>query len=512
MVLKRRSSGEKILDLDDLARTLDGLRAEGKVVVLCHGVFDLMHIGHIRYFEAARAFGDVLVVTLTPDEYVNKGPHRPAFGHGLRAEALAALDCVDYVAVNRWPTAVETIRLLRPQVYVKGSEYRDPAQDKTGKIVDEARAVQAVGGVIRFTEDITFSSSSLINRYCSPFPPQVQRFLEDMSARHDPDRVLAYLENCCQLRVLVVGESIIDEYHYCDTLGKSGKEPILAAKYLSSQKFAGGCLAIANHVAALAGGVGLVSFLGAADSQEAFIREKLDPRIATRFLFQEGAPTIVKRRFLESYPLQKLFEVYIMNGCEETPENSARLRAELAELLPAYDLVVVADYGHGMLDPESIAMICDRARFLAVNVQVNAGNLGFNTISKYPRADFICLSEKEIRMEARSRVRPLESIVRDVAERLSCRRVLVTQGKQGCLCYGDEGFVRIPALTGHIVDRVGAGDTVLSVASLCVAQGAPMEVAGFIGNAAGAQAVAMVCNETALERTQLVKHIVSLLK
>jgi rfaE bifunctional protein kinase chain/domain/rfaE bifunctional protein nucleotidyltransferase chain/domain len=502
----------KIFTLPDLAQRLEALRQEGRTIVLCHGVFDLLHIGHIRYFEAARKFGDVLVVTLTPDVHVNKGPHRPAFNQELRAEALAALDYVDFVAVNQWPTAVETIALLRPQVYAKGAEYRDPAQDKTGKIVDEARAVAAVGGTIKFTEDITFSSSTLINRHCSPFSSNVQRFLTDMAARHGVEALVSYLERGRALKVLVVGETIIDEYHYCDTLGKSGKEPILAVKYLESQKFAGGVLAIANHLAAFSDQVELVSFLGTVDSQEEFIREKLHPAVKTRFIYQEGAPTIVKRRFLESYPLQKLFEVYVMNGCEETAENSRRLRAELEDLLPAYDLVVVADYGHGMLDAQTIALLCAKAKFLAVNVQVNAGNLGFNTISKYPRADFISISEKEIRLEARSRVRPIEDIVRDVAARLSCTRMLITQGKQGCLCFDGQDFIRIPAFTDHIVDRVGAGDTVLAVASMCVSQGAPMDVAGFIGNAAGAQAVAMVCNENALDRVQLVKHIVSLLK
>src|SRR3954468_24944354 len=111
----------KVQTLDNLAAILERHRADGRRVVLCHGVFDLLHIGHVRHFEQARKLGDVLVVTITPDRFVNKGIGRPAFPETLRAEFLASLGCVDYVAVNRWPSAVETIQLLKPAVFAKGS-------------------------------------------------------------------------------------------------------------------------------------------------------------------------------------------------------------------------------------------------------------------------------------------------------------------------------------------------------------------------------------------------------
>src|SRR5688572_9861857 len=85
----------KILRFDKLETQLSDLRKRKKRVVLCHGVFDLMHPGHILYFQAAKREGDVLVVTLTPDQYVNKGPGRPVYNNQLRAESIAALQCVD---------------------------------------------------------------------------------------------------------------------------------------------------------------------------------------------------------------------------------------------------------------------------------------------------------------------------------------------------------------------------------------------------------------------------------
>jgi rfaE bifunctional protein nucleotidyltransferase chain/domain len=153
----------KILELDELAKKIPDLKYRGKKIVHCHGCFDLMHIGHIKYFQASKKMGDVLIVTLTPDIYVDKGPDRPVFNQELRAESIAALECVDYVAVNKWPTAEDTLRLLRPDIYVKGQEF-EKLEDKTGKIQKEYEVIKQIGAEIRFTHEIVFSSTKLINQ------------------------------------------------------------------------------------------------------------------------------------------------------------------------------------------------------------------------------------------------------------------------------------------------------------------------------------------------------------
>ena len=128
---------DKIQELEQLAEIIEQLKGEGKTVMHCHGCFDLLHIGHIKHFEAAKAGGDVLIVTLTPDHLVNKGPGRPAFNEQMRMEALASLEVVDYVALNKWATSIETLELLKPSFYVKGSEYKDFEKDLTGNIQND---------------------------------------------------------------------------------------------------------------------------------------------------------------------------------------------------------------------------------------------------------------------------------------------------------------------------------------------------------------------------------------
>lgn len=154
----------KILKLEELVQKIQSMKSDGKKIVLCHGCFDLMHPGHIKHFQVAKKMGDILVVTVTPDVYVDKGLDRPVFNETLRAESIAALECVDYVAINKWPTAEETLRLLMPDIYVKGQEFEN-LEDKTGKLQREYKILKEIGAQMRFTYEIVFSSTHLINKY-----------------------------------------------------------------------------------------------------------------------------------------------------------------------------------------------------------------------------------------------------------------------------------------------------------------------------------------------------------
>ena len=502
----------KIRALTDLAATLAPLR-RGRRIVHCHGVFDLLHIGHIRHFQAARRFGDLLVVTVTPDRFVNKGPHRPVFNEVLRAEAVAALDCVDFVAINGWPTAVEAIRLLKPHFYVKGSEYSDVSRDVTRGIVAEREAAAAVGGKLVFTDDIVFSSTNLINRHLPTFSDETREFLAAFGRRHSLADVVRPLQEAKRLKVLTVGETIVDEYSYCEAIGKSSKEPTLVVKQLNRERFAGGVLAVANHVADFCGRTGLVSFLGSVHPQEDFIRSKLKPGVRANFLYRKDAPTIVKRRYVDQYFFTKLLEVYEIDDNLMPEADERRLCSWLERELPKYDVVIVADYGHGMLGDKAIDLLCRKSRFLAVNAQSNAGNIGYHTVSRYRRADLACLAENEVRLESRDRRGDLRGLLERLSRRMGLRKIIATRGKHGCLCYDrGAGFTEIPSFASAVVDRVGAGDTFLALASLCLANRAPMEIAAFVGNTAAAEAVATVCNRSFVGKAALLKHIESLLK
>ena len=508
-----RTFEEKIKSLSELAAVCCTMREEGKRVVQCHGVFDLMHPGHVRHFEAARAQGDVLVVTVTPDRYVNKGPGRPVFNERLRSESVAALGSVAFVAITESPSAEDVIRLIRPAVYVKGSDYADAKDDLTGKIADERRAVEEVGGRVHFTTEITFSSSSLLNLHFDVYPEEAQGFLRDFRQRHSADEVVGLLKDLKRLKVLVVGETIIDEYHYVHAMQKSPKELLVTTRFVREEHFAGGILACANHAAGFCGEVDIVTVLGTRDPREDFIRRQLKPNVSPRFFYREDTGTIVKRRYVEQAFLNKMFEVSFLDDGDLPSRVAHRVEEYLIDALPRYDVVIVADYGHGFLNRDLIRLLSSESRFLAVNVQTNSANLGYNLISKYPRADYVCIDEPEVRLAAHDRRSNLEEIIGRLSKDLSSPRVAITRGHKGCVSFADpDGFYQVPVLSREIVDRIGAGDAYLSVTAPCTAAGYHPEMVGFIGNAVGALAVRIVGNRTAVEPVPLFKFINALLQ
>lgn len=155
---------KKVLDLQALALLISDKKKRGEVVGHCHGCFDILHFGHLRHFEYAKSLVDFLVVTVTPDRFVNKGPNRPVFPEDQRAELVGGLAAVDAVAINQWDSAVETIGLLKPTLFIKGQEYETRAMEVNPNFLKEKNAIEAVGGKVAFTYEKTSSSTAAFKR------------------------------------------------------------------------------------------------------------------------------------------------------------------------------------------------------------------------------------------------------------------------------------------------------------------------------------------------------------
>lgn len=431
-------------------------------IVQCHGCFDLLHLGHIRHFQAARAAGDYLIVTVTPDRFVNKGAGRPVFSEAQRLEAIAAIGCVDDVRLTEGPTAADAIRQIRPAVFAKGPDYSAETLDR-----EEALALAEVGAELLITQTEKWSSTALLTP-ARGHSDEVEQYLHSIRAKYSAADVLGWLEQARALNVLVVGEQIIDEYRYCNVLGKAGKEPIMAAQELRSESFDGGALAVAKHVEACSDSVDHLT-----------------------------GPPIVKTRFIESYPFQKLFETYDMDEALQARAAEGHLLVGIGD----YDLTIVADYGHGFLTPALRKRLAETP-YLAINVQANAGNHGFNTISKYGLANFISLSERELRLNARDQTTDVRTLMRH-ASIVHDAMVLITRGEHGGMLSFGSGYIEAPALASHAVDRMGAGDAVFAVTACCAAVGMPAPLLAFIAAVVGTLAVAIVGNARYIEREAL---------
>lgn len=517
MDAKGKSVSKKFLNLASLGKVTEQAKREGKKVVLCHGVFDLLHPGHIRHLNEARKYGDILIVTLTKDQFVNKGPGRPAFTENLRAESIAALEAVDYVAISETPTAVEAIRILKPSFYVKGQDYEERGDDITKGIFAEENAVKEGGGEIAFTHDITFSSTNILNSHFGVYPEKARQFLSGFRQHFSSDAVVDQLSALKDLKVLVIGDTIVDEYHYCAPMGKSPKETIVTTRYLSEEAFPGGILACANHIASFSDNVHLVSVLGGKDSKLDLIQSQLNSKISTKFFVREDACTVLKRRYVEPAFLTKMFQITFLTDTDLPTDVNNDIARYLLEAIPNYDLVVVADYGHGFLNKELRSIICGKAQFLALNVQTNSANIGYNLVTKYPKANYICIDEPELRLAMQQRYAPIHELVAEFAQSYPDSYITITRGHNGSLTTlpakadQDLRFFETPSLSSKIVDRVGAGDAYLAVTSMLAARKTSPEILGLVGNAAGAMAVEVVCNRTPLQAVPLFKFIKALL-
>jgi rfaE bifunctional protein nucleotidyltransferase chain/domain len=507
-------NSDKIRSLRELGTIAAQARAAGRKVVQCHGVFDVLHLGHIRHLEVGERAGDILIVTITGDQYVNKGPGRPFFTELLRAEMLASLECVDYVGINQASSAEPALETIRPSIYVKGGEYEDAAKDITGKIVAEQEAVERHGGSVLFTHDITFSSSSLINRHFEVLDPELRLFLEKMRSEGCETSIPELIEKVKDFRVVLVGDAIIDEYQYVMPMGKSSKENMIATQFQRSEEFAGGCFAAANHVASFCKSVDLITTAAPADISGDLIRNNLLPNVNLHALPLGGRPTTRKIRMVDSATLRKMFEVYHMDDTPYDLDLRERVDSLVREKIANADVVIVTDFGHGLVARSTIDILLAGSRFLAVNAQSNSANHGYNPVTRYPRADFICIDAPEARLAVNEKFATPQLLLDELLPaRMQCGRAIITWGAQGCYARDQKGsVVHIPAFTNSTVDTVGAGDAFFAVAAPLAAAGGNMRDVAFVGNAAGAIKVGIVGHRSSVQKVPVLKYLSVLFK
>jgi bifunctional ADP-heptose synthase (sugar kinase/adenylyltransferase) len=243
------------------------------------------------------------------------------------------------------------------------------------------------------------------------------------------------------------------------------------------------------------------------------IRTLRERGVELRVVDTDPMPTIRKERLIDSRTGAPVLEIYDMDDSPLSIEVEQEFIHAVRVAAANADVVIVADYGHGLISDTSIQALAELPTFLAVNTQVNAGNMGFNSVSRYPRADFVTLNGSEARLEVRRRHVDLGTFIPTLQSKLGATGILVTLGGSGLDLYSSDGSIsHAPALAPFVRDRVGAGDAVLTVTALLTAVGTPPLLVGFLGNLVGAWAVSFLGNEQSLDRATLSKAILSTLK
>ena len=505
---------KKIIPINVLEKIISKLKVKGKKIVLCHGVFDLLHVGHINHFLEARNYGDILIVTVTADQYVNKGPNRPAFNEEDRLKALAALNVVDYVALNKSATAVSVIKELKPNVYCKGQDYKSHKNDISGEIKNEINALKKNRGRIVYTKGITFSSSNLINRFNQTCSPEQKIAINKIKKKYSFLKIRKLFENFKKLKILIVGETIIDQYFFCDALGKSGKEPVLVLRDLKTEQYLGGAAAISRHVSQFCDKITLLSMLGEKCEFLKEIKKNLPKKINFDYIKKKNSPTILKKRFLDIVTNNKVLGVYKINDDVLIEAEEKLFNDKLRKLLPAHDLVIVSDYGHGLISEKSSEIICKNSKYLALNAQINAANVGYHSMRKYKNVDCVIINEKEIRHELRDKNGNINSLMKRLAQEQKIKNMIVTKGINGSIFYNRKKnkFDLSDAFAKKAVDKIGAGDAMLSIVSLCLKSGFDEKLALLAGSLAAADSVETIGNKETINKIKILKSIEHLLK
>lgn len=333
---------------------------------------------------------------------------------------------------------------------------------------------------------------------------------EDVRKKYTYSNMIDIINQVKNLKVLVIGDVIIDEYAYSETLERAKKEPVLVFRYLNSNFFAGGILAIANHVAEFCDNITLVTCVGKDNLTRNLLNKKLNKKVE-RKLFYNNEPTLVKRRYIEKYWNRKLFEIYNKeSNSRNIPEQ--QILEYLEKNTGLFDVVIVGDFGHGVIRERIKDVLIKKSNYLSVNVQTNSGNLGFNLITKVPKADFVSMTHEELQLAMSSKDKNMPSLVSKLSKKINCNKICVTLGKEGILYYENGFFYYCPVFSKEVVDTVGAGDAVFSLVSLVSKINKDPRIIPFLGNCVGALAVKIVGNSKPIAFGELSNFLIDVYK
>ena len=504
---------KKIIKFSNIKKLSISLKKKGKRIILCHGVFDLLHLGHLKHFNEAKEFGDILFISITEDKFIKKGFNRPFFKTNQRLEALCSISSVDYVFVSNSPDAIKSIKELKPSIYCKGQDYKVRNADITLKIKKEEIECKKNGGQIKFTKSEMFSSSKLLNSVDEK-NEKLQKYLIDLRSKNIQKKIINTIDDLKKKEIILIGETIIDKYNFCETLGKSGKEPHLVLKNLNEEYYLGGVLAIAKNLSHLCKSVKIISVLGEKKEYLNFIKKRLPKNVKLDLIYKKNSSTICKTRFIDKINEYKVLGVYDLDDENLSAKEEKNLTKKINNSINKNKTVIVSDFGHGMISQKNASLICKKSNFLSLNTQMNSSNKGYHSVSKYKGYNFLIINENELRYELRDRTSSLKTLSSLISKKNNIEKVVITKGKNGSILYDrkNKNFIECPALINKVIDKVGAGDFMLAIMSLLIDSKLDDKASLFVGNIVGAMSVSNMANSQFIDKIELKKKIIYTLK
>ena len=475
--------------------------------VMAHGCFDLVHPGHLRHLGYAKNKGDVLVVSITSDEFVQKGEDRPYINQELRAQNLAALEIVDFVVINNGLTPIDLIKKIKPDIFVKGVEYQGNRQDSEHLTNEEQQALDLHGGQLVFTPgDIVFSSTTILDDQKPNLDIERLRALFDAQGISKKHIKQAY-NRSKNRKVTLIGDTIIDRYTYCATLGKTTKTPTLSFKYDYSEDFIGGAAIVARHIAAMGGKVKFITLVGD-DSGKDFLLSELenDNNIEILPIIDKTRPTTIKERFwAENY---KMFQVDRVDNSPINEKEWKTLTGLYSDLCKDSNVSVFSDFRHGIFNKKNASKLVNTGNnnnnYTIADTQVSAR---WGNITDFRKADLLCPNEKEARFAIGDQDLGVLQLGRYLLKDTKAKNLILKLSERGLIAFEKfDGLNKNPdkvrdyyplsSLGDDVVDAVGSGDALLAAAALCIDKSTHILTVAFIANCAAAIALGRMGNQT----------------
>ncbi len=475
----------KVISIPEAATRAREAQRGGGAVVLCHGCFDIVHPGHLRHLLWARQQGDLLVVSVSADEVIDKGLGRPLVPERLRAENLAALECVDMVVVSPTPTAVETLQAIKPDRYVKGAEYRE---SHDARVAAERDVVHSYGGKVLFSSgDVVYSSTRLISTRAREWALNADRVAGYVQRHHQSERGLRkLLQQASGMKCLVVGDTIVDEYMHCDPTHIAGESPMMNATLVGKERFMGGAAIIAQHLRGLGAQVTLATPVGTGPVSDELMRLCDDHGVEVIPLRHEGRLPRKRRYLAKNQKLLKLDD-------PPPPAFSRQATDEFVRAIDAdakaWDVVSLIDFGYGALAQDTLARLI---QMLRPRTRVMLGD------TSGPRANLMALkgcdvlmpTEAELRHALQNQTEGVATLAGSIAARANAKHVLVKLGEDGAVAFDatrKDASGRmlndfLPSFAHRPADPLGCGDAMLSVVGLTLAAGGGLFDALLLGS------------------------------
>ncbi|MBM3556470.1 MAG: adenylyltransferase/cytidyltransferase family protein, partial [Alphaproteobacteria bacterium] len=477
-----RHVSRKIKSVEELVREI-GPRPRARKVIMCHGTFDVVHPGHVRHLLYAKSKADILVASITADMHVSKANLRPYVPEDLRAVNLAAFEMVDYVVVDRNPTPIENLAKIQPDYFAKGYEYVAGAQvhPKTQK---EIEVLESYGGEFIYTPgDVVYSSSSLIEK--APPSIAVDKLLMLLEAEGLGFADLrAALNKFKRLRIHVLGDTIVDTFTYGSVIGGMTKTPTISVRFEHKTDYVGGAGVVAKHLRAAGADVTFSTVLGNDAHKDFVLKDLRDAGITVLPVIDQTRPTTNKNAIIAGG--YRMLKVDTLDNRSISEKIVGQFRHALGKI--KVDGVVLSDFRHGIFNrttiPQLIASIPEGV-FRVADSQVASR---WGNILDFEGFDLITPNEREARFSLGDQDSVVRPLALELFRRSKSKTLILKLGERGIITYRSSAtddhraFLTVDSFADHVVDAVGAGDSLLAYATLAMIATGNEVIASVLGS------------------------------